>query len=59
MALKQETEFLIPLSSIDHITTPCPTSYHQHSAVILLLINLPQLHPQMETRAVLNLLYLT
>ena len=38
MALKQETEFLIPLSSIDHITTPCPTSYLQYSAVIVLLI---------------------
>ena len=33
MALKQECEFLI-----DHIMTPCPTSYHQYSAVILLLI---------------------
>ena len=38
MALKQETEFLVPLSSIDHIMTPCPTSYHQYSEVILLLI---------------------
>ena len=57
MALKQECEFLI-----DHIMTPCPTSYNQYSAVILLLIiYLNYIHRWnfLTSRAFLNHLYLT